>query len=570
MLTRVVLRGVREIEIENMSSGRLEITPLGGLGQFGMNMTAFRFGDEMFIVDCGMMFPDEDLLGVDIAIPDFSYIEEHRDEIRAIVLTHAHEDHIGALPFLLQLINVPVYATRFTFGLVEGRLQEFGLLEQTEMHIIRSGESFGIGQFKIEFIRVSHSLVDCVALAITTPVGVVVHTGDFKVDETPVQGEPIDLPSLTDFGDKGVLALLADSTNVEREGRTGSEKAVIPAFEKIFREARGRIIVSCFATSIHRLQIVLDLAAESGRRVALLGRSMIRNVETAERHAYLDIEDDLMVTPQQAKRLKPDEVCLMVTGSQGEPMSALARMAVDSHKDASVLERDTVVLSARQIPGNEKSISRMMNHLFKKGAHVIDSGTARIHVSGHGRQGDLKIMYDAVRPKFLIPIHGETRQLYRHAEAAQTWGVPRDRIVLSESGDTIELDEKTARVAGKVTVGRTLIDDSGFGRIDDLVLRDRKHLAYDGIVLPIVAINKASGEMESAPEVVQRGLAIGDESNGFLHKARLIVGETVSNAKHEERVDWALIKEKIRVDLKRYIQKETGRRPMIIPVVLEI
>jgi len=367
-----------------------------------------------------------------------------------------------------------------------------------------------------------------------------------------------------------VLALLSDSTNVEREGRTGSEKVVIPAFEKIFDEADGRVIVACFSTSIHRLQIIFDLAAETRRAVALIGRSMIRNVEVAMRHGYLDVDDNLLVSPAQAKRLSPDEVCLLVTGSQGEPMSALARMSVDTHKDASVLGGDTVVISARQIPGNEKSISRMMNHLFKKGAHVIDSGIARIHVSGHGREGDLKIMYDAVRPKFLIPIHGETRQLYRHAEAARKWGVPGARIVLAESGDVIELDENSAQVADKITVGRTLIDDSGSGRIDELVLRDRKHLAYDGIVLPIVAINKKSGELESAPEVVQRGLALGDESAEFLAKARVIIGETIAGASHEERVDWAVIKEKIRIELKRYIQRETGRRPMIIPVVLEI
>ncbi len=553
-----------------MNSGKLQITPLGGLGQFGMNMTVFRYDGQMIIVDCGMMFPDEDLLGVDIAIPDLTYIEDHRDELVGIVLTHAHEDHVGALPFVLQVANVPIYATQFTFALVESKLQEFGLIDKVETYTIGQRQKFKLGPFEIEFIRVSHSLVDCVALAIHTPVGIVVHTGDFKVDETPVMGEPIDLKRLNDYGDRGVLALLADSTNVEREGRAGSEKAVIPAFEKIFDETRGRVIVSCFATSIHRLQIVFDLAMERGRAVALLGRAMTRNVEAAMRYGYLDVEEGQLISPGQARRMSPGEVCMLVTGSQGEPMSALARMAVDSHKDASVIPGDTVVISARQIPGNERAISRMMNHLFKKDAHVIDSGIARIHVSGHGRQEDLKIMYDAVRPKFLIPIHGETRQLYRHAEAGRKWGVERDRVVLAESGDVIELDETSARVVEKVTVGRTLIDDSGTGRIDELVLRDRKHLAYDGIVLPIVAINKTSGELESAPEVIQRGLALSDDGSEFLQKARLLVGETVTGASHEERVDWAVIKEKIRLELKRYIQKETGRRPMIIPVVLEI
>lgn len=535
-----------------------------------MNMTVFRYDGQMIIVDCGMMFPDEDLLGVDIAIPDFSYIEAHRDEITAIVLTHAHEDHIGALPFLLQMINVPVYGTRFTFGLVENKLQEFGLLEQTELIEIRSRESFQVGDFEIEFIGVSHSLVDCVALAITTPVGVLIHTGDFKVDESPVVGPAIDLQRLTEIGDKGVLALLADSTNVERDGRTGSERAVIPGLHKIFDEAEGRVIVSCFATSIHRLQIICDLAAESGRNIALVGRSMVRNFETAQRLNYLDVPHGLLVTPAEAKKLPQDEVCLLVTGSQGEPMSALPRMSVDQHRDASVVAGDTVVISARQIPGNERSISRMMNHMFKKDATVIDSSIARIHVSGHGRAGDLQIMYNAVRPKYLIPIHGETRQLYRHAAAAKHWGHSRDRIILAESGDVIELDEFGGRINEKIHVGRVLIDDSRSGRIDDLVIRDRKHLAYDGVVLPIVAINKISGEMEASPEVVQRGLAVADENNGFLQKARVIVGETVEKATHEERVDWTVIKEKIRLDLKRYIQKEIGRRPMIIPVVLEV
>lgn len=552
------------------TTDRLQITPLGGLGQFGMNMTVFRYGEQMMIVDCGLMFPDEDLLGVDIAIPDLSYVEAHRDELVGIVLTHAHEDHVGALQFLLQMVNVPIYATEFTLGLVEGKFAEFGLLGKVETHTIPPGQPFAVGPFTIDFIRVSHSLVDCVALAIETPVGVIIHTGDFKVDETPVLGEPIDLQRLTEYGDRGVLALLADSTNVEQEGRTGSERSVIPALGRIFDETLGRIVVSCFATSIHRLQIIFDLAAEQNRSVALLGRSMIRNVEVARKYGYLDLDDDQLVSPAKAKKMAPDEVCLLVTGSQGEPMSALARMSVDSHKDASVLSGDTVIISARQIPGNEKSISRMMNHLFKKGARVVDSSVARIHVSGHGRRGDLKIMYEAVRPRFLVPIHGETRQLYRHAEAARQWGVSRDQIVLVESGDVLELDQKSAKVREKVTVGRTLIDDSGYGRIDDLVLRDRKHLAYDGIVVPIVAINKASGELESAPEVIQRGLAFSDDGAGFLAKARLIVAQTINQASHAERVDWAVMKEKVRLDLKRHIQRETGRRPMIIPVVLEI
>ena len=553
-----------------MSTARLEITPMGGLGQFGMNMTVFRYDGQMMIVDAGMMFPDEDLLGVDIAIPDLSFIEEHKDELVGLVLTHAHEDHVGAIPFLLQVVNTPIYATEFTLGLIESKLQEFGLLDKVTTHTIPPRKPFKLGPFEIDFIRVSHSLVDCVALAITTPVGVVIHTGDFKVDETPVMGDAIDLKTLNEYGDKGVLALLSDSTNVEREGRTGSEKSVIPAFEQIFAETPGRMVVSCFATSIHRLQIVFDLAAEHGRAVALLGRSMIRNVDVANKYGYLDIDPGQMVSPQQARKMSPDEVVLLVTGSRGEPMAALARMSVDQHRDASVTDGDTVVLSARQIPGNEKTISRMMNHLFKRGARVIDSGIARIHVSGHGRQEDLKIMHDAVRPKFLIPIHGETRQLYRHAEAGRRWGVAKDNIILAESGDVIALDESSAAVVGKVTVGRTLIDDSGSGRIDELVLRDRKHLAYDGIVLPIVAINKASGEMESAPEVVQRGLALSEDADAFLHRARAVVGRTVEAASHEERVDWAVMKEKIRLELKRYIQRETGRRPMIIPVVLEV
>jgi len=551
-----------------MSENRLEIIPLGGVGVFGMNMMAMRYGGQAIIIDAGMGFPEEDAPGVDIIIPDFSFIEQYRDEITAIVLTHGHEDHIGAVPFLLKEINVPVYGTHLTLALLENKFEEHGL--KAELHAVESRDRVALGHFEVEWIHVSHSLTSCTAIAVTTPVGVVIHSGDFKIDDTPVVGPPTDLDRLSEYGDGGVLALLADSTNAERPGRTQSERAVIPALEKVFEETRGRIVLSCFTSSVHRIQIVLDLARAYERGVALLGRSMLRNVETADSLRQLRVPDGMFVSAAEARQMNDDELVLLVAGCQGDPMSAMTKLATDQHKNLFVDEGDTVVLSARQIPGNEPAISRLISHCYKRGARVIDSSVARIHVSGHGSQEDLKILIEAVRPKFLVPIHGEHRQLYRHRDWARTLGIVEpDNIVVFENGDVLELGENSAEITATEYVGRTFIDAS-YERVEDLVVRDRKHLSYDGIVLAIVAINPTSGELESEPEVVTRGFIHEEDSGEMLAELKQLVAETVSMAAHEERIDYAVIKEKIRVSLKRFVQKSTGRRPMIIPVVVEV
>jgi ribonuclease J len=549
---------------------RLKLIPIGGLGEFGMNCLLMRYGDEIIVIDAGLMFPDVSHLGVDIIVPDFSYLEEHRDKVLALVLTHSHEDHIGSVPFLLKAINLPVYSTPYTAAVLASKLDEHGLSDEVIVHTVRPHKVVEIGSFSIEFIRVSHSTTDCAALAIKTPVGIVVHTGDYKFDEKPICGDPIDVETLRRYGDEGVLALLSDSTNAERPGRMHSESAVIPAFEDIFDRATGRVIVSCFTSSIHRIQIVFDLARKFQRKVAVIGRSMLRNIETAEGMRFLDIADGITINPVDAGRLPPEDVVMLVSGCQGEPMSALTRMAVNNHKQAKVESGDTVILSARQIPGNEKSISRLINHLYKRHAKVIDSTTARIHVSGHGSQDDLGMMLEAVRPKFFIPIHGEYRQLYSHKQYACSLGYRPEDVLLVESGDIIELDSNNVSVEGKIAVGRTFIDSSGTGEIEDYIVRDRKHLAYDGIILPIVAINEVTGEMEAKPEIVTRGFNVPDDENIYIGKLSDLVTQTINSSGPEERSDWAVIKEKVRIELKRFIQRGTGRRPMIIPVILEV
>jgi len=553
-------------------SNAIELIPLGGLGEFGSNCLAVRYGEDMLLLDVGMGFPEESAYGVDVCIPDFDFLEEYRDEIRAVVLTHGHEDHIGAVPYVLKKFNVPVYASRFTMGLVEHKLDEHDLLGDVVLHRVEPRDKVEIGDFEVEFIRVSHSLVDCFALAIKTPVGTVIHTGDYKVDETPVIGEPIDLRTLRRYGQEGVLALTSDSTNATVPGRTPSERAVIPDFEEIFGEAEGRIFVATFASSIHRLQIVFDVAQQFDRKVCVLGRSMVKNVEIAERLGYLDLHEGQLVSLQEARKLNDDEVVYLVTGSQGEPRAALSQLSTQSYKGLTIGEGDTVVLSARIIPGNERAISKLIGEIYKRGAKIIDEKRRLIHVSGHASQEDIRIMTEAVRPKFVVPVHGEYRMLYRHKEFLRNhMGYAEENVILIENGDVLALDGERAAVVGKRDVGRTFIGESGFEEIDREVVRERRQLAYDGVVTPVITIDSETGEMEAEPEVVARGL-IGSDGNGagLVRDMRRVVAETVEAATSKERQDASLLKERVRVELKRYLQKQTGAKPVILPVVVHL
>lgn len=532
---------------------------------------AVRYDDEMLILDVGMGFPEESAYGVDVCIPDFDVLEEYRDFITAIVLTHGHEDHLGALPYFLKKFNVPVYCSHFTAGLAESKLEEHELLDDVLLHRVEPRDVVDIGVFSVEFIRVSHSLVDCFSLAIRTPVGTIIHTGDYKVDETPVIGEPIDLRSFRRYGQEGVLALLSDSTNATVPGRTPSERAVIPAFEEIFSEAQGRVIVTAFSSSIHRLQIVLDVAQQFGRKVCVLGRSMQKNVEVAERLGYLDIPDGLLLSLNQIKQMDANETVFLVTGSQGESRAALSQMAVQSYKGLTIEEGDTVVLSARIIPGNERLISRMIGSLYKRGANIIEEKRRLVHVSGHASQEDIRIMTEATKPKFVVPIHGEYRMLFRHKEFIRNHlGYPEENIVLVENGDVLELDGERAQVVNKREIRRTFIDETGFEEILSETVRERKQLAYEGTITLIVAIDGVTGELKAGPKIVMRGVRGLDQANGSLKEAQQIVAAAVAGASRETLSDESLLKEHVRLELKRFIQKLTGAKPVILPVVVQL
>ena len=554
-----------------MPSGKLQIVPLGGLGEFGMNCMAVRWGDDIIVIDAGLMFPESELLGVDIVVPDISYLIENRNRVRAIVLTHGHEDHIGALPWMLAELQVPVWATEFTLAYVEDKLEEHDLLDDADLREIRPGERFRVGPFTIHPIQVTHSLVDCVALAIHTPLGVILHTGDFKVDPTPTDNRLFDLHAFAEYGKEGVLALFQDSTNVERKGYTPSERAVRRKFDEVFARTQRRLFISCFSSSIHRIKLAVELAYEHGRKVAFIGRSMTSSAEIAEDLGYIEIPNGLLIHPGEMKNFAPEKVCVMISGTQGEPMSALSRAAVDTHKHAKIEKGDTVVLSSRIIPGNEKTIYRMIDHLFRREAHVIyeDGTSPPVHVSGHASQEELKLIINLVKPRYFIPIHGEYRQLKLHAEMAAAMHGSVGSVMLVESGDILEFDELGARKSGRVNVGRVCIDSgSRTDVVEDLVIKDRRHLSEDGIVLPIIAINKLTGRVETSPEIVTRGFAPGED--GFMEGARQIVMQTLDVSSDEEKADYGVIKEKIRADLKRYISKQTQKRPLIMPVILEI
>jgi ribonuclease J len=552
------------------SSASLEIIFLGGCGEFGLNCTLLRFGGEILVVDAGLMFPEEEFLGVDFVIPDIQYLFEHAKEVRGILLTHGHEDHIGASPYLYEAVRAPLYGSDFTLGLVQGKLIEHRIDARDHLRPVKARDVVQIGPFQVEFIQVTHSIPASLALAIRTPVGLVIHTADFKIDQSPVDGRLFDFPRLGQFGDEGVLALLSDSTNSEREGFTPSERRVGEALEPILRRARGRVLVTTFASHIHRIQQLLDIAEANKKRVCLVGRSLLQNTKVAERLGYLSIPPGILVEPKSAARIAPERLILVVTGSQGEPMSALSRIALDEHKEVKIGEGDQVIFSARTIPGNDKAISRVINHLLKRGAEVmLDESSPNVHASGHASQEELKIMLNLTRPKYFIPIHGEYRQLHRHARLAGESGIPQERIFLVEDGDRLVLSSDRVARGGRVSTGRVFIDTT-LEEVEEVLIRDRRHLSEDGIVTAVLVINKATGEVESDPEIVSRGFVLEEEENHLLQRAGDVARSTVASSTLEERGDTHVIHAKIQADLKRFFRKETGRRPMIIPIVIEI
>src|ERR1700738_3715535 len=535
-----------------------------------MNMLVLRTGDDMILIDAGMMFPEVELLGVDIVIPDITYLKQNRQHLRAILLTHGHEDHIGALPYILRDLNAPIHGTRLTLALVQKRLEEHGLLDKTDLREVIPGRKLEVGPFEVEFISVTHSTIDCVALAIRTPVGVVIHSGDFKIDQTPVDHYQFDLHAFARYGSEGVLALFSDSTNVERPGFTPSERVVASRIEELTRSAPRRVVLSCFASSIHRIQQVIDIAERVGRKVAFVGRSMSDNVEIAHNLNYLRIPDGMVVRSQDIRSYEPRKLLILASGSQAEPMSSMSRIAVDNHRFVTIDENDTVILSARIIPGNEKAIFRMLDHMFRRRALVYyDNSAGTIHVSGHASQEEQKLVLQLIKPKYFIPVHGEYRHLFRHAALAHQLGCVSGEILLLEDGHTIEFTEDGAFRRDPVTAGRVCVDSGSLEEIEEAVIRDRKHLSEDGVVVSIIAIDKHTGKMESHPEIVTRGL-MSDNGQELIAGARAVIINTVEQSNAEEKSDWGVIKEKIRVDLKRYINKHTSKRPLILPVILEV
>ncbi len=551
---------------------KIEIIPLGGIGEFGMNCMGIRYADEMIVVDAGMGFPEETPYGVDISIPNFDFLEEYRDDLTAIILTHGHEDHIGALTYILKKFNLPVYASRFTIALAEKRLEEHKMLDEVLIHRVKANDVIEIGSFRIEFIHASHSLVDCFSLAIHTPLGTIIHTGDYKIDDTPVIGKPYDLQTLSRIGDEGVLLLLGDSTNATVPGRTPSERAVIPAFEEIFEQTEGRLFVATFSSSLHRLQIVFNIAHEFGRKVCVLGRSMQKNVEIAEEQGLLKIPFGAMVSFGDSKALDDDEICYLVTGSQGENRAALWNLATSTYKGMEIQKGDTVVLSARIIPGNDKSISRLIGHLYKRGANIIEEKRRLVHVSGHASQEDIKIIVETARPKYLVPIHGEYRMLFRHKEFVKNHveGYTDNNIILIENGNVLEVDEFAAKVVEKRELHKTFIDEESHDEIEYDVVRERKKLAYGGAISLVVIIDKATHEIAGEPQITFQGVAGVDTSNGFAADARSAIRTAIGDMKREHIVDRNFFKENLRIFLKRFIQKEIGTKPVIVTTIVEV
>jgi ribonuclease J len=546
---------------------KLKIIPLGGMEEIGKNMILFEYKENIIIIDCGLAFPEDEMLGIDLVIPDITYVERNIDKVHAIIVTHGHEDHIGALPYVLNKVNVPVYGTELTLGLIENKLMEYDMT--ADLRKIKAGQIIQLGPFKVEIIRSTHSIADSIALAIDTPVGLVFHTGDFKIDQTPINGDPIDLSRIAELGNKGVLLLMADSTNVERPGYTMSEKTVGETFDNVFHSARGRIIVASFASNIHRIQQIIYSSIKHNRKVAIVGRSMLNVVHTAARLGYISFPEDVLIDIDKIKNLKPNEVVIITTGSQGEPMSALARIAASTHKKVEIMEGDLVIISASPIPGNEKFVYRVINDLFKKGAYVIYDSFAEVHVSGHAKQEELKLIHRLIKPKFFVPIHGEYRMLKKHANLAMSLGMDEKNIFIMENGKILEVTRKTAKLNGNVQSGSIMVDGLGVGDVGDVVLRDRKILSEDGVIVVVAAVDK-DNNLVADVEVISRGFVYVKESEDLIEEIRRIATDALVKSIVRKGCNWTIIKNTIRDDLSTFLYRLTKRKPMIIPLILEV
>jgi len=554
--------------VANRKKSTLKVIPLGGLEEIGKNMTVFEYSDSMIVVDCGLAFPEDEMLGIDLVIPDVTYIEKNIEKLKGIIVTHGHEDHIGALPYVLKRVNAPVYGTELTLALIENKLAEHQMQNEVTMRIVKAGQTLQLGAFKIEFIHSTHSIADSVALAIDTPVGMVLHTSDFKIDYTPIEGEPIDLARIAEIGKKGVLLLMADSTNVERPGYTMSEKTVGETLDNVFKSAKSRIIAATFASNIHRIQQIINSAVKFNRKVALSGRSMINVVKTAMKLGYLNIPSDVLMDIEKIQKLPPEQIVMITTGSQGEPMSALTRMALATHRKVGIEKGDLVIISASPVPGNEKFVSRVINDLFKQGADVIYEALADVHVSGHAKQEELKLIHRLVKPKFFMPVHGEFRHLKQHANLAQSLGMREQDIFLMENGQVLELTRKKAQITGSVQSGSILIDGLGVGDVGNIVLRDRKHLSEDGLIV-IVAVLNSKGEVICEPDVISRGFVYVKEAETLMDEIRVIAKETIEKSMNKKKNSYNAVKNSIKDELGSYVYQKTKRKPMILPVIIE-
>ena len=553
---------------ENKSGSRLRVIPLGGLEQIGMNITAFEYEDSIVVVDCGLSFPADDMLGIDLVIPDITYLEENLDKVKGFVITHGHEDHIGALPYVLRRVNVPIYATKLTIGLIENKLKEHSLEKSTKKKVVKFGQTINLGQFRIEFIKTNHSIVDAAALAIYSPAGIVVHTGDFKVDYTPVFGDAIDLQRFAEIGKKGVLALMCDSTNAERPGFTPSEKTVGRTFDTLFADHKNtRIFVATFASNVDRVQQIINTAYKFGRKVVVEGRSMVNIIETASSLGYLNIPESTLIDVDHLKNYPDEQQVIITTGSQGESMAALSRMASDMHKKITIGPGDTVIFSSNPRPGNEKAVTKVINELFRKGADVIFQDT---HVSGHACQEEIKLLYTLVKPKYAVPVHGEYKHLRAQAKIAEGLGIDKENIFILSSGDVLELSEERAVVTGKVPVGSILVDGLGVGDVGNVVLRDRQHLAEDGILIVVTALDKVGEVIVSGPDIVSRGFVYVRESDELLEEARQVVDGTLQDLVDRGITDWGRLKSATKDALSEFVWKKTKRRPMILPIIMEV